>query len=162
MDASTVSDKEKIAIDGWIEATGLNKYGDPKHTMYTGGTPLFDETTGTTIDRYVYIVRKHPSRPWKSESYSDSASGSSFDASSWGDESEEAPGSNGNLRSTMLEAKVTSMADSKLSLASRSHDLLKVGLSLAVFGVLIVVAAVAKAAQRRTRFAYGSISSREQ
>lgn len=29
-------------------------------TDYTGGTPLFDEATGTRIDKYDYILRNHP------------------------------------------------------------------------------------------------------
>jgi hypothetical protein len=32
--------------------------------MYAGGTPLFNEATGKTMDRYDYIVMKHPDRPW--------------------------------------------------------------------------------------------------
>lgn len=56
--------EEKAQIDKWIAANDLNEFGDPKHTMYTGGTPLFDESTGMSIDRYDYIVNKHPDRPW--------------------------------------------------------------------------------------------------
>ncbi len=33
--------------------------------MYTGGTPLFDETTGIRTERYDYLVAKFPSKPWK-------------------------------------------------------------------------------------------------
>lgn len=161
--SSGVSDTEKTAIDHWIEAHGLNKYGDPMHTMYTGGTPLFDETTGTSVDRYVYIVRQHPTRPWTSEADSDSdeSSASTFDDEEESESEEEEAletDSNGNLRSTLLEAKLASVAESEPGF---SHGLLKAGLSLAVFCVLIVVVAVAKAAQRRSRFTYGSISSRE-
>ncbi|MGA1843966.1 MAG: hypothetical protein ACMUIS_05330 [bacterium] len=50
----------KADIDRWIEENGLNKYGDPKDTVYTGGTPLFDETTGKSMDRYHYILKRHP------------------------------------------------------------------------------------------------------
>lgn len=55
---------EKSRIDAWIAANDLNEYGDAKHTMYTGGTPLFDEATGMSIDRYDYIATRHPDRPW--------------------------------------------------------------------------------------------------
>lgn len=59
-----LSDQEKELIDQWIALNNLNEYGDPKGTMYTGGTPLFDEETGRTLDRYQYILEKHPDRPW--------------------------------------------------------------------------------------------------
>ncbi len=47
-------------IDEWIQKSNRNQYGDPKDTMYAGGTPLFDERTGTRKDRYEYILGKHP------------------------------------------------------------------------------------------------------
>ena len=60
-DTETCIDEElKVYIDRWIEENNLNQYGDSKDTMYTGGTPLFDETTGKTIDRYRYIIERHP------------------------------------------------------------------------------------------------------
>ncbi|TYZ61179.1 hypothetical protein PybrP1_012395 [[Pythium] brassicae (nom. inval.)] len=62
--APVVDDTEKRLIDKWITATDRNQYGDAKHTMYTGGTPLFDEATGVSVDRYDYIATKHPERPW--------------------------------------------------------------------------------------------------
>ena len=55
---------ENIRIDKWIVTNGLNKYGDPADTLYTGGTPLFNEHTGEQIDRYEYIKRQHPDEPW--------------------------------------------------------------------------------------------------
>lgn len=60
---SPIEDERK-RIDRWIEKNNLNKYGDPKDTVYTGATPLFDETTGKSIDRYDYIRKRHPDRPW--------------------------------------------------------------------------------------------------
>lgn len=63
----TLSDDEKQAIDAWIAANGLNKFGDEATLMYAGGTPLFDERTGTTKDRYAYIVSRHEDRPWLEE-----------------------------------------------------------------------------------------------
>lgn len=60
-----VSDEEKAKIEAWIKANNLNQYGDSKDVMYTGGTPLFDERTGEKIERYDYIVSRHPDRPWE-------------------------------------------------------------------------------------------------
>ena len=65
---TVISDGEKNEIDRWISANGLNKYGDQVGRMYLGGTPLFDEATGTSKDRYEYIVEKHPEKPWRSTS----------------------------------------------------------------------------------------------
>lgn len=59
-----ISETEKEKIETWILENDLNKYGDLKNTFYTGGTPLFDEKTGRSINRYEYILRNHPDRPW--------------------------------------------------------------------------------------------------
>jgi Predicted Zn-dependent peptidases len=58
--ASNVDENTKQRIDKWIKEKGRNSYGDPKDTLYTGGTPLFDERTGKTKDKYEYILEKHP------------------------------------------------------------------------------------------------------
>ena len=47
-------------MEQWLAQRDLNQYGDPVGTMYTGGTPLFDERTGQTTDRLQHLVRKHP------------------------------------------------------------------------------------------------------
>ncbi|KAF4135358.1 hypothetical protein GN958_ATG15423 [Phytophthora infestans] len=60
-----LSTNEKKKVDAWIQANGLNQYGDAATIMYTGGTPLFEENTGKTKDRYAYIVSHHPDRPWQ-------------------------------------------------------------------------------------------------
>ncbi len=60
----SITDTEKKKIDDWILKNNLNKYGDPKDTVYTGGTPLFNEMTGKAVDRYEYILKRHPDRPW--------------------------------------------------------------------------------------------------
>lgn len=62
--SQTISDREKQQIDNWITKNNLNTYGDPMDTMYTGGTPLFNEATGERTDRYIYISKQHPNRPW--------------------------------------------------------------------------------------------------
>jgi len=50
----------KVKIDTWLKEKKYNQYGDQLKTMYTGGTPLFNEATGQTIDRYVYLLQKFP------------------------------------------------------------------------------------------------------
>jgi hypothetical protein len=60
----TVSEREKKEIDEWIIKENLNPYGEAYDTVYTGGTPLFNETTGEKKDRYLYIIEKHPDKPW--------------------------------------------------------------------------------------------------
>jgi hypothetical protein len=61
---SQLNEVEKNLIEAWITKNQLNIYGDPKNTMYTGGTPLFNEATGQKKDRFEYILEKHPDRPW--------------------------------------------------------------------------------------------------
>jgi len=59
-----ISSEEKELIEAWIRENDLNQYGDSKDTVYMGGTPLFNEATGERIDKYEYILRNHPDRPW--------------------------------------------------------------------------------------------------
>lgn len=61
---SSIPVEEQKKIDQWIENNNLNQYGDPKDTVYAGGTPLFNESTGEYTDKYEYIVKEHPDRPW--------------------------------------------------------------------------------------------------
>jgi hypothetical protein len=56
----SIDDATKHRVDRWIKEKNLNSYGDPKDTVYAGGTPLFDERTGRSRDRYEYILEKHP------------------------------------------------------------------------------------------------------
>jgi len=51
--------QQKKWIDDTIKQRGLNEYGDPPGTVYMGGTPLFNEMSGKTTDRYDYILSKH-------------------------------------------------------------------------------------------------------
>ncbi|KAF4317878.1 hypothetical protein JM18_007345 [Phytophthora kernoviae] len=67
LEAVELSDDEKQAIEAWIDANGLNKYGDEATRMYLGGTPLFDESTGITMNRFEYILSRHPDRPWQAK-----------------------------------------------------------------------------------------------
>lgn len=59
-----ISKAEKTKIETWIIENDLNRYGDSKDTVYMGGTPLFNERTGERTDRYEYILRRHPDKPW--------------------------------------------------------------------------------------------------
>ena len=59
-----ISLKEKQQIEVWITENNLNPYGDPKDTFYIGGTPLFNERTGQSIDKYQYILERHLDKPW--------------------------------------------------------------------------------------------------
>ncbi len=52
-------------IGDWIKANGLNQYGDPQGTSYTGGNPLFNESTGIEINTIDYLLENYPDRPWK-------------------------------------------------------------------------------------------------
>lgn len=47
-------------LDAELARRGLNEYGDPPGTMYAGGTPLFDESTGKRTDREAYVFAQHP------------------------------------------------------------------------------------------------------
>ena len=78
--AMRIPEDEKRVIDTWIVSNGLDEVGNPRGTMYTGGTPLFDESAGRRVDRYEYIVRAHPDKPWATPRDVDDEPPSSFDA----------------------------------------------------------------------------------
>lgn len=61
---TTLPKDEERKILNWMEENNLNEYGDPQGTVYTGGTPLFDETTGTYQPLYDYLISQHPDKPW--------------------------------------------------------------------------------------------------
>ncbi len=55
-------------IDAWVQvAEGVNEFGDPIGTIYPGGSPLFDETTGESYDLYEYVAMQHADAPWRVE-----------------------------------------------------------------------------------------------
>lgn len=58
-DIKNISQESRDKIDEWLKNNGYNRYGDSPGMMYTGGTPLFDESTGESKDRYEYIFEKH-------------------------------------------------------------------------------------------------------
>ncbi len=47
-------------MDRWLVDHHLGSFGDPERTVYVGGTPLFDETTGTDTPRLQYVYARHP------------------------------------------------------------------------------------------------------
>lgn len=55
-----LSEADKQAVEDWLAKNQLNQYGDPKDTMYTGGTPLFNEQSGQIENRYDYLFKKFP------------------------------------------------------------------------------------------------------
>jgi hypothetical protein len=57
---AAIDDQTRRRIDQWIREQGRNEYGDDKGTVYAGGTPLFNEMTGRTLDKYEYILKRHP------------------------------------------------------------------------------------------------------
>lgn len=57
---TNISGESRRRIDKWLSENGLNEFGDPPDTVYMGGTPLFNETTGESIDKYQYILNNHP------------------------------------------------------------------------------------------------------
>jgi hypothetical protein len=58
--SADLTDAQKQSIDDWLAKKGLNRYGDAKNAVYTGGTPLYDAATGKPIERYAYILNKFP------------------------------------------------------------------------------------------------------
>jgi hypothetical protein len=58
--ASASRAQEEACLDRWLAERKLDRYGSPAGTMYTGGTPLFDEVTGRSVDRLDYVYGKHP------------------------------------------------------------------------------------------------------
>lgn len=54
-----LDEQQKKWIDEMIKKSGLNEFGDAPGTSYMGGTPLFNEMSGKTIDRYDYILSRH-------------------------------------------------------------------------------------------------------
>lgn len=55
-----IDQETKNRIDKWIRDSGRNEFGDEPGTMYAGGTPLFNEMTGRRLDKYEYILKRHP------------------------------------------------------------------------------------------------------
>ncbi|WP_171818001.1 hypothetical protein [Pyxidicoccus fallax] len=50
----------EACVDQWLKANKLDPYGHDEGTMYAGGTPLFDESTGERKDRLEYVFQRKP------------------------------------------------------------------------------------------------------
>uniref|UniRef100_K3X6G8 Cystatin domain-containing protein n=1 Tax=Globisporangium ultimum (strain ATCC 200006 / CBS 805.95 / DAOM BR144) TaxID=431595 RepID=K3X6G8_GLOUD len=140
--SAPMSAEEKAQVDAWIKKNDLNQFGDSKHMAYTGGTPLFDETTGKTRDLYDYILHRHPDRPWKSIEVVEAQVNMDAVAVSF----------------QQKDASATASAD---AVGGRAHDLMSVVVSVGVLTVLIALVAGVKAKRSRHRFTYDSIRTRE-
>jgi hypothetical protein len=61
VDAGSESNPSADAcLDRWLAEQKLDAYGSPLGTVYAGGTPAFDETSGTARSRWDYLVEKYP------------------------------------------------------------------------------------------------------
>ena len=58
--AASISKDQKEKIDQYLLENDLNRYGDASSTTYASGTPLFNEITGESVDRFEYILKNHP------------------------------------------------------------------------------------------------------
>ena len=47
-------------VEKWLKGHGLDAYGNPRGTMYAGGTPTFDEATGRSVDRWTLVAKNRP------------------------------------------------------------------------------------------------------
>jgi hypothetical protein len=52
--------KQTECVDRWLKGHVLDDYGNPQGTMYAGGTPTFDETTGRSVDRWTLVAKNRP------------------------------------------------------------------------------------------------------
>jgi hypothetical protein len=52
--------KQTECAERWLKGHGLDDYGNPKGTMYAGGTPTFDEATGRSVDRWTLVAKNRP------------------------------------------------------------------------------------------------------
>ncbi|MET0405184.1 MAG: hypothetical protein ABW123_22410 [Cystobacter sp.] len=50
----------EACVDLWLQEHKLDRFGHAEGTMYTGGTPLFNEATGESKDRLEYIFARNP------------------------------------------------------------------------------------------------------
>jgi len=58
--AIRVNAEQAACVEKWLAGHGLDDYGNPKDTMYAGGSPTFDEKTGKTVDRWVLVAKNRP------------------------------------------------------------------------------------------------------
>jgi hypothetical protein len=58
--ALRVTPQQTECVERWLKGHGLDAYGNPQGTMYAGGTPTFDETTGRSVDRWTLVMKNRP------------------------------------------------------------------------------------------------------
>lgn len=58
--AEEAAARRRACVERELSDRGLNAYGDPPGTVYTGGTPLFDEKTGRREDRLDHVLARVP------------------------------------------------------------------------------------------------------
>jgi len=56
----SLTKEQKENVDKFLADNNLNRYGDAASTTYASGTPLFNEITGESVDRFEYILKNHP------------------------------------------------------------------------------------------------------
>lgn len=47
-------------LDRWLSEQKLDAFGSPQGTVYAGGAPSFDETSGAAHSRWDHVAAKHP------------------------------------------------------------------------------------------------------
>ena len=52
--------QQQGCVDRWLTAQGLDAYCSPQGTLYAGGTPLFDESTGKSTSRQDFLAQHRP------------------------------------------------------------------------------------------------------
>lgn len=52
--------KQTECVERWLKGHVLDAYGNPEGTMYAGGTPTFDESTGRSVDRWALVAKNRP------------------------------------------------------------------------------------------------------
>ena len=52
--------KQTECVEKWLKGHGLDAYGNPAGTVYAGGNPTFDETTGRSVDRWTLVAKNRP------------------------------------------------------------------------------------------------------
>ena len=52
--------KQTECVERWLKGHGLDDYGNPQGTLYAGGTPTFDESTGRSVDRWTLVMKNRP------------------------------------------------------------------------------------------------------
>ena len=58
--ALRITAQQTECVEKWLKGHGLDAYGNPQGTMYAGGTPTFDETTGKSVDRWTLVMKNRP------------------------------------------------------------------------------------------------------